>query len=169
MVRLVTPTPYIQYESMDSVKPIFKLLRDQNSQVEHLITRAMRQKRDNCLLETAFPSNTYKHCHFIRASKEQLLVLVDASMLATQITYAATDILSKINRLKGFEEVSQLSVKLAPDLVNERIEKKNSIHEPIQRSDSASKLLSSLADSVGDEELARALGNLAKKLSNNPN
>ncbi|MDH5777441.1 MAG: DUF721 domain-containing protein [Gammaproteobacteria bacterium] len=165
----MAPTPYIQYESMDSVKRIFKHLGDQSSQVEHLITRVMQQKRDNCLLESAFPSNTYKHCHFIRPSREQLVVLVDSSMSATQIKYAATDIINKINKLNGFEEVSELSVKLAPDLVNERIEKKNSIHEPIQRSDSASKILASLAETVGDEELASSLKKLAKNLSNNPN
>jgi len=164
----MAPTPYIQYESMDSVKSIFKHLRAPNSQVEDLITRAMTQKRDNCLLESAFPAHIHKHCHFLRPSEELLTVLVDSSVLATQIKYAEKDIIFKINKLNGFRGILHLTVKVAPELLRKPPEKENSITRPIPGSKSGSNLLAALAESVRDDELAIALEKLASHLSKKP-
>lgn len=150
---------------MDSIKPIYKLLGDKNSDLADLVTRANALKKQNFLLRSCLPEGYSGRCDFVPDSANSITLLVDSSAMATRLQYEAREILSKINKIKGHQGITRFVVKVNPETNASPPIKKGALNKPIPRSDAGSRLMNTLAESTDDEELGKSLQKLAARLT----
>lgn len=149
---------------MDSIKPIYKLLGRKNSELADLITRAKLLKKQNFLLKSTLPEAFATHCHFVPHTASSMTLLIDSPLLATRLQYEEREILRKIKLLDGYQGIEQLTIKVDPTPAYSPPEKKGAINIPIPESETGSRLLASLSNSVDDAELGEALQRLSLNL-----
>ncbi|MDH5179837.1 MAG: DUF721 domain-containing protein [Gammaproteobacteria bacterium] len=149
---------------MDSISSIYKLLTQKNRDLEDLVTRVKLLKRQNFLLRECLPETIRDHCVFIPVSDLSLTILVDSPLQATQLKYEARNIINKIKGIKGFRTIQSINIKVDPMQVKARPVKPAAINTPIPKSESGSRLLAALSESVDDASLSEALKRLSRNL-----
>lgn len=153
-------------KSMDSCKQIYKYLTKQNNQVVDLITRGKTlHSAQNAIFSTI---NQYVMCRFRvgEYSRKELSIIVQSAENANKLRFQSEKILTAIKNLESFESLEQLKIKVVPEEFTSWNNETHNIKKHTHHSQTGSKNLEILSESISDPALKASLKRLASRLKN---
>jgi hypothetical protein len=148
---------------MRSSRPINKVFEDASDELANLITRTRQLNRLTHILRRYLDEQLARHCYVGNIKKPTLTILVDSANWATRLRFVAPDLLGKISQDNQlFSGVERINIRI---LTPSR-EKEDPLHRPgPQMSNDNARGIRSLAESIEDPDLQRALNKLARHVS----
>ncbi len=145
---------------MKSSRPIDKVIEQASDELATLITRTRQLKRLTYILRRHLDEHLAKHCYIGNISAPTLTILVDGASWATKLRFATPDLLEKLSEENQvFNGLKQIKVKI---LTPTRESETTVTHHGPQMNLENAKGLQSLAESIEDPDLQRALNKLAR-------
>lgn len=150
---------------MDSVKPIYKYLQRQNSQVVDLVTygrtlsrvtKTLKQHINQCV------ENDFQVCNI---SGKEITLLVYSAELATRLRYQSANLLQEIRKLESCKLLNKINIKVRPKMADEGGKKDSTQKTVLIPSTAGNRHLTSLANNIDDPTLKAALQRLAGRVS----
>jgi len=148
---------------MNSPKKIHKYLSGSRDELERLITHAVEISHLNAKLHSIIDKSLKNHCVTANFSDGILVLLTDSPAWISRLRYQIPSLLNQLQQLPEFTGLIQIKLRIQPKYVER---KKRHLHrEPI--SAIAASCLSTLADSVEDNDLETVLRQLASRSKTN--
>lgn len=150
---------------MDSVKPIYKYLQRQNSQIVDLVTYGQILRRVTKSLKKQLNQGVEGNFQVCNISGQEITLLVYSAELATRLRYQAANLLQEIRKLESCELLNKINIKVRPEMVDQG-EMKGSTQKALLIPSTAGKQhLKLLANNIDDPALKAALQRLAGRIS----
>ena len=151
-------------KSMDSAKPIYKYLTQQNSQVVELITQGRALHKLEKLLKPIINQYIGEQWRIGSLSREELTVIVYTAELANRLRFHSVKLLREVRRLESFKILNKINIKVNPIYSDSKRENNPELHHTLTPSKTGYAQLMSLADMVDDQALRESLQRLARHL-----
>lgn len=129
----------------------------QDQSLKPLIEQANKLKNITKRLQHFLPSPLSEHVIVSNIKGNTLILQADSPAWSTRINFIATDIINYMRNEGGLAMVERLKVKVKPARMQAKMKKRTI--EPM--SNTTSDLLKSVAETVGDDDLANVLERLA--------
>ena len=148
---------------MRSSRPINKVFEDASDELANLITRTRQINRLTHILRRHLDDQLAKHCYVGNIQKPILTILVDSASWATRLRFVAPDLIGKLSEdNQAFKDIERINIKiLTPSQEKADAAQKQG---PQMNPDNA-RGIRSLAETIEDPDLQRALNKLARHVS----
>ena len=150
---------------MDSVKPIYKYLQRQNSQVVDLVTNGRTLRRLTTTLKTLINQHIEGDFQICNISDTEITLLVYSAELATRLRYQSTTLLQEISKLESCKLLNKITIKVIPEMADIGEKKDRLHHTNLLSSSAGNQQLKALANNIDDPALKAALQRLARRVS----
>lgn len=143
---------------MQTPKHINNLLSESSDNLHQLVDRCSQLQRLTRLVCQYLPLPLNQHCRVANLRDQHLILHADSSTWATMLHYHTPALLEYLNLQPGLEHISNIRTKTTPNY------SQNSDIKPSQPylSKNTAALIGSLADSMSNPELKKALLRLAR-------
>lgn len=145
--------------SMNSPRPLYKLLQGEKNQLADLVTTTRQLRRLNQSLLSVLDQPLTDHCRIARYHSEQLVIQVDSPVWASRLRYYVPTLLQELKQnIPDLQGLKSIKIHVAP-ATPPPVEK-----PPAQReiSPAASQDIHAMAEAIEDPALRAALQRLGR-------
>ena len=147
---------------MRGINPIYKYLSSSNTQIKGLIAQVNHIRELDHTLKRVLDPDLASHCRIGNIQADEISILVDSPVWASQLQYKKTEILFKFNEIKKYSTISKVHIKVSPALYKQKQVKTE--NQTLLQSELGSQCLEMLADTTMDSSLSEALRRLSSRL-----
>ena len=147
---------------MRGINPIYKYLSGSSSQIENLVAQVNHLKKLDHTLKQVLDADLAPHCRIGQVQGNEISILVDSPVWATQLQYKKPEILLKFNKLYKKSSISRIHIKIVPR--EQRPSQEKTENRISNQSEIGSQCLETLASTMPDTTLGTALRRLSSRL-----
>jgi len=147
---------------MRGINPIYRYLSGSNTQIESLIAQVNNIIKLDHTLKQVLDADLAPHCRIGNIQADEISILVDSPVWATQLQYKKSEILLKFNKIDIFKHISRVHIKVAP--CPDKPKWASAAKQTSLQSEIGSQCLETLASTTPDAPLSEALRRLSRRL-----
>ena len=146
----------------DEQQSVTTLLKKPKNQLVKLIDKVNRLHAVNQYLHDILEPNLVKHCKTANIKGHQLILITDTAAWATRLRYITPDLIKILRKKIELKEIETIHCVISPKNFTVESEKPTAQTKPFI-SDKNIRLLKSVAESIHEETLKKALLKLTKR------